>query len=320
MRRSERVYAIELWRFFFCIVVLGFHVGAEFNLPVFTAGYLGVEFFLILSGYGIGIFYKRNIAGKGPGERLYEIGVYIGKRLKQLYPLYFLAIASMLFIRIISENWRLGDIIAYLKAGYSEFILMQCGPMGGEVLISADWYVAAVFWAGIVVLIVLALTGKTGGLVLCPLAGIGIYGYYFKLICKIDVIFAHHAVLRAVAGVCMGVFICFVLDTLQEKEIVDRLREQKRLCMAGHIFAEISLALVVCYTFSGHRGWKDFAVIGVYIIALFLMLLTGARFGEKAECVFKRLGKSTYPIYILHMPVLKVLKLLLKVIKLLLGK
>lgn len=312
MQKSERVYTIELWRFFFCLAVLGFHIGAKFDVSVFTAGYLGVEFFLILSGYGIGMFYMKYMKGKKLGERFYELGIYIGKRLKQLYPLYFLAIISMLLIRTVSEGWGIRDVISYLKSGYAEFILMQCGPMGGEVLISADWYVAAVFWAGIIALLVLVFTGKAGGLIICPLLGIRIYAYYFKLICKIDVIFSYYAVLRAMAGVCCGVFICFLLDSLQERGIMDKFRSNKKLCKACHIFAEAVLVLVICYTFSGHRGWKDFAVIGVYIITLFLLLFTGVRFGEKAERVFKALGKTTYPLYILHMPVLKMVELLIR--------
>lgn len=312
MQKSKRVYTIELWRFFFCLVVLGFHVGDVFHLSIFTAGYLGVEFFLILSGYGIGMFYMKNMRRKNLGECFYEMGIYIGKRLKQLYPLYFLAIISMLFIRVVSEGWGIRDTVSYLKSGYAEFILMQCGPMGGEVLISADWYVPAVFWAGVIILLVLSFTGKMGGLVICSLMGTGIYAYYFWRICKIDVIFSYHAVLRALAGVCCGVFICFVLDILQERGIVDKFRSNKKLCMTCHIFAEAVLVLVICYTFSGHRGWKDFAVIGVYIIALFLLLFTGVRFGEKAERVFKTLGKMTYPLYILHMPVLRVVELLIR--------
>lgn len=232
--------------------------------------------------------------------------------MKQLYPLYFLAIISMLFIRVVSEGWGVRDTVSYLKSGYAEFILMQCGPMGGEVLISADWYVAAVFWAGVIALLVLVFTGKIGGLLICLLVGIRIYAYYFLLICKIDVIFSYHAVLRAVAGVCCGVFICFVLDILQEKGISEKFRAHKKLCMAGYVFANAVLMMVICYTFSGHRGWKDFAVIGVYIAALFLLLLTGVQFGEKTERVFKALGKTTYPLYILHMPVLKVVELLIR--------
>lgn len=310
-QKAGRVYIIELWRFFFCLAVLGFHVGAMFDLPVFTAGYLGVEFFLVLSGYGIGMFYMKNMKGKEVGERFYELGIYIGKRLKQLYPLYFLAITIMLFIRTVSEGWGISDVISYLKSGYAEFILMQCGPMGGEVLISADWYVAAVFWAGVIALLILTFAGKAGGLFICPLVGTGIYIYYFKLICKIDVIFSYHAVLRAVAGVCCGVFICFILDSLQESGVSDKLQSHKKLCITAHVVAQIALTLVIGYTISGHRGWKDFVVIGVYVVTLFLLLLTGVRFGEKAERVFKMLGKTTYPLYILHMPVLKVVELLI---------
>lgn len=310
MQKSGRVYTIELWRFFFCIAVLGLHVGTMFDLPVFTAGYLGVEFFFILSGYGIGTYYVKHMEQKQFSKQFYELGLYIGKRLKQLYPLYFVALLSVLIMRMVSQDWGMSGLFTYMKSGYAEFLMMQCGPMGGEVLISADWYVAAVFWAGIITLLLLILTGKTGGILICPLVGIGIYAYYLKLICKIDVIFSYHAVLRGIAGVCLGIFLCFLLRFLEERNMTEKLWAHKVFSCGCYILANIALLGTVIYMYAGHRGWKDFLVIGIYVISLFLLLATKVQPGERVERIFKGIGKTTYPIYILHMPVLELLKLL----------
>ncbi len=69
-----RDYTVELWRFVFCIVVLGFHFFSKTSYPFFRAGYLGVEFFFLLSGFGIWQFYLKKMAGQKLSDRLYQFG------------------------------------------------------------------------------------------------------------------------------------------------------------------------------------------------------------------------------------------------------
>ena len=112
----------------------------------------------------------------------------------------------MLFLRTWQYRWSISDIISYLKTGWAEFLMLQCGPLGNEVLISANWYVAAMFMGSILLLCLLMLTGRWGGLFICPVLLLSIYHYYFRLIRKIDVIYSYHAVLRALAGLSAGIF------------------------------------------------------------------------------------------------------------------
>ena len=106
-----RDYTVELWRFVFCIVVLGFHFFSKTSYPFFRAGYLGVEFFFLLSGFGIWQFYLKKMAGQKLSDRLYQFGLYIGSRLKRLYPFYFLSLLCMLFLRTWQYRWSISDII-----------------------------------------------------------------------------------------------------------------------------------------------------------------------------------------------------------------
>ena len=194
-RKSSRDYTVELWRFIFCIVVLGFHFFIKTKYSFFRAGYLGVEFFFVLSGYGIYSYYMKQMHGRKMGERLYQFGLYIGKRLIRLYPLYLISLLCMLVFRAVSEGWGLVRVLKYFSHGWAEFLMLQCGPLGNAVLISAHWYVAAFFWGSVILLAVLMVSGRVGGYVLCPIASVLIYRYYFNLIGKIDVIYSYHAVI-----------------------------------------------------------------------------------------------------------------------------
>ena len=306
-RKSSRDYTVELWRFIFCIVVLGFHFFIKTKYSFFRAGYLGVEFFFVLSGYGIYSYYVKQMKGKKIGERLYQLGLYIGKRLIRLYPLYLLSLLCMLVFRAVSGGWGFARVIAYFKHGWAEFLMLQCGPLGDAVLISAHWYVAAFFWGSVILLAVLMLTGRIGGYVICPIASVLIYRYYFNLIGKIDVIYSYHAVIRAVAGLALGIFVGFLAQLLWERVFETESVWKIRLRYALYVLANMALTGVVIYTNFGRRSKIDFLVIAIYAVAVFALFVTRIPLGEKKKALFARLSGVTYPVYLFQMPIIEMM-------------
>lgn len=317
-RKSSRDYTVELWRFIFCIVVLGFHFFIKTKYSFFRAGYLGVEFFFVLSGYGIYSYYIKQMKGKAFPDRLYQYGRYIGMRLIRLYPLYLVSLLCMLVFRAVSGGWNFAKIVSYMKMGWAEFFMLQCGPLGNAVLISAHWYVAAFFWGSVILLLVLMLTGRVGGYVICPVASILIYRYYFQLIGKIDVIYSYHAVIRAVAGLALGIFIGFtaqivwdkVFSGLQQKETEPLSRERNwmvYLRYSLYVLANLILSGVVIYTNFGRRSKSDFLVIAIYAVAVFALFATRIQVSEKKKALYARLSGVTYPIYLFQMPIIEML-------------
>lgn len=306
-----RDYTVELWRFVFCIVVLGLHFFSKTSYSFFRAGYLGVEFFFLLSGFGIWQFYLKKMAGQKLSDRLYQFGLYIGGRLKRLYPLYLLSLLCMLFLRTWQYHWSIREIIAYLKTGWAEFLMLQCGPLGNEVLISANWYVAAMFMGSILLLCLLMLAGRWGGLLICPVLSLSIYHYYFRLIRKIDVIYSYHAVLRALAGLGIGIFIGSLIRLLQEKVSQGKLSlristgKKKLLQELIYCLANGILAAIVIYTNFGRRSAGDFVVIALFAVCLFGLFLVKKEIPQKLSVVFQKLGAVTYPVYLFQMPIIE---------------
>ncbi len=314
LTKPSRDYTVELWRFIFCIVVLGLHFFAKTEYRFFRAGYLGVEFFFLLSGYGIYTYYIRKMQGKKFGEKWYLFGTYIGSRLIRLYPLYLISLLCMLAFRAVSKHWSFMDCISYFKRGWAEFLMLQCGPLGNEVLISPHWYVAAFFWGSIILLLVLMLTGRFGGYVLCPLASFFLYRYYFQLIGKIDVIYSYHAVLRAIAGLALGIFIGFLAQIFWEKWLEHAQEEKLRKTVRYVMFAlaNVLLAGVAVYTNFGRRSKIDFLVIGIFAISQLFLFSARVPVNEKKKALFARLSSVTYPVYLFQMPVIELLFWLLQ--------
>lgn len=300
---------LELWRFFFCMAVLGVHFFTKTNLNYFHAGYLGVEFFFLVSGYFIGSYYDKHLIGKPLRLRLQSVAAYAGSRLTRLYPFYLLALLLMLGVRIIrffnpaAPFMAICSGLSILKNCLAEFFLLQWTPLGNEVLISISWFVPAVFWGGLCFVLLLALTGRFGGFCLSPLISFFIYRYYFKLIGKIDVIASYHGILRGIAGIGFGVFIYFLCTALRAQTASYQL--SPFLSALPCIAASLLFLGLFIYTNFGHRSRWDFLVIALYGIGLFLLMSGSIKLPKPAEQLFLFLGKLTYPIYIFQMPIIE---------------
>lgn len=372
---KQRNTLLELWRFFFCMAVLGLHFFNQTEWDYFHAGYLGVEFFFLVSGYFIGSYYDKNQSGKSVGARPKSVFFYAASRFKRLYPFYAPALILMLsvkmFILLLSAQLitfkdclfyifttikksivaRLKSVLSYavsrfkrlypfyalalilmlgvrmfilllsaelitfkdcffyiltaMKNCFAEFLTLQWTPLGNEVLISAGWFVPAVFWGGLFFVLLLALTGRFGGYILSPLISFLIYRYYFNLIGKIDVIAAHHSVLRGIAGIGFGVFLYFLCKNFR-RLVANR---SKGPLIPGFfcIFASLLFLGIFIYTNFGRRSKWDFLVIALYGIGLLFLMSGSLKLPEPVNKFFLFLGKLTYPIYIFQMPVIELL-------------
>lgn len=313
---SKRNSLLELWRFVFCMSVLLMHFINSYNQTTggtgrfFHAGYLGVEFFFIVSGYFIGSYYDKNQANKTVSERLRSILSYAWSRLLRLYPLYITALILMLIVRTVFVGKSFNYIFTTVKNCFAEFFLLQWTTNNNGVLIFSDWYIPAVFFGGLCFVIILAFTQKIGGYVIAPIITFFIYRHYFSLIGKIDIISAHHGILRGIAGIGFGVFIYFIAKLLC-KPIIQYNISRIYSWIAGIISSFIFLAIFI-YTNYGRRSKWDFLIIALYGISILLLMSAQIKLPKKLEKFFSFLGKTTYPIYILQMPIIETIMYIIK--------
>ena len=304
---TKRNYLLELWRFFFCIAVLGLHFFSKVNIPLFDVGYLGVEFFFVVAGYFVGAYYVKKMQNLPLLQQVKAVGGYAVSRLKRLYPYYFFALLLMLFVRILTRQYGIGQVPSILKKCYAEFFMLQWTPIGNEVLISAGWFVPSVFFAGVFYVGLFAVCKNWTGYVIAPMCVLGIYGYYFRLIGKIDIIFSYHSVLRGIAGVGLGIFVFFLCEKLRNV-----VKERSWYPKLAVIIITILFFGVFIYTNFGRRSKWDFLVIALYGIGVLLLMAADVKGNEKVEKIVGLLGKSTYPIYIFQMPVIECILFLIE--------
>jgi hypothetical protein len=208
----------------------------------------------------------------------------------------------MLAVRASLNHYHLRDILTCIKSCLAEFFMLQWTPWGTEVLISSSWFVPAVFFGGLFFVLLLALTGKTGGLLISPLLSFFIYRYYFWIIGKIDIIFSYHGILRGIAGIGFGIFLYFICTWL--RLLISKTDLEPTISIVFCVFANLIFLGIFIYTNYGHHSKWDFLVIALYGLGLLLLMSSSVSVPRKLEKIFAFLGKTTYPVYILQLPII----------------
>ncbi|MCP3944636.1 MAG: acyltransferase [Desulfobacteraceae bacterium] len=119
--------ALSLFRFIAAVIIITFHFGKKANLisglpNLFTAGPQMVTFFFTLSGFVLTLaYYNRSFTKKQ----------FWTKRLKRIYPLYFLALAIVVLIDYYKGSFQPVPIflhLAFLQSWIPSFPLSLNGP------------------------------------------------------------------------------------------------------------------------------------------------------------------------------------------------
>ncbi len=283
---------IELNRFIFAVSVFIFHLCIYFNLEpaVFRGGFLSVEFFFFVAGY----FLSKNFK-KDPGIKF--AFYYIKDKIKKVYPMYVISLVIAVAADCIDKRtFRLINI--------PEFFMVQWLPFEGEVLNSPLWFMPALIFGGLF-LILLASLFKTKadvfGLFICPLLSVSIYVYFFVKEKKIDIIGSYYGIVRGVAGVALGWFIYSLLAQIKER------KEDSLICL---IISETMIFFLLVWENFAHRDRYNFIFI-VFLAVAFIFLIHGnVKVKDKTAKVFSVLGKISLPLYIFHVSFFRLIKAL----------
>lgn len=132
-----RILAIGLIIFAHLMQTLGKEIGGFFGCPNFyfvSLGGVGVSFFLILSGMAM---------EAGYGKVQINYGKFLYKRVKRIYPVYWLGLLFALGLELLLEkdnNWSIGELILNFS-GFQVF----AGKDWGEFIIPVTWFIGLIF-------------------------------------------------------------------------------------------------------------------------------------------------------------------------------
>ncbi len=306
---------IEFLRFVFTVGVLVHHAFAYFfdrkifrTFP-FRAGWLGVEFFLIVGGF---LLASHILKRAETGAEAQTTTKYMLRRLKMLYPPHWLCLAIMFAQHCFYKSLGIGEIVSDLFLSVPEVFLVQMGGMQPIRINNNDWYLSAMLLCSLFIYPLLRKMKTSYSRVLAPLFCFFIYGVLYQTtgsLTPTNVMVGpfFKGTLRAFAGMNLGVFsyeICRALD----KTELDKLKTA--LVRA----AEVVIYAAVLVTISMNFGAEVF--FGVTMLLALAVSITFSRYSvfglifRNSESAVSRivltLGRASLYIFIFQRVILEI--------------
>ena len=203
---------IDFLRILMALIIAVHHL-AEGKFP-FIGGYLGVEFFFILSGY----FAVEKTMRSGSDDCADALR-WTAKSYCTLFPYVFLSVAVRYALNAAMNGLTAFETVKSFLYGTFEMTMLAGLGMREAYLNGVLWYVTAIlvtlpfFYAAII-------KGRRFFLyVVCPVVPLMIYGYFAVTVGHIDAWngwlgICYQAIPRAWAGMCLGGAVHVVLDEI----------------------------------------------------------------------------------------------------------
>lgn len=304
---------IELMRFVFCLAVLFRHINHDVweaskawgRITFFKYGFMGVEFFFLVSGYLMAASIAKRAereAGGTPG-RTQDLGVetvrFLGHKLSGILPYHIVCCALMIVVCL--ARYRAGYVKTLIDALPSLLFLQRIGIGGGQVL-NVEWYIGSMLLAMLVIYPLCRRYYSVFSRLAAPAAGLLITGYLvYKTGCVagsgVWLGWTYKCNLRAIAEICLGIC-CF--------EVCRLIRGRQYTFVQRLLF---SLTEAVCYLMplvfmcsSVDRKYEGYVVM--MLAAAVTISFSGAGvLGERGvfqnrACMF--LGAVSLPVYLVQ--------------------
>jgi peptidoglycan/LPS O-acetylase OafA/YrhL len=290
--------SLEGWRGLLALCVVAFHFSyLYFGSNWAPFGYLGVDFFFLLSGFIIARQYEASIALRETDFRTFAV-----RRLARLWPLYITTIGAAIAINAymidadsqlkIQEYGHGPNFIAWviLQITMLGSLTQMAQPNGPVWSVSVEWVVNLAFFA-------LVWHYRRVSNILLWLLIIGCAGYMMAISPHSLETPTHYIpIARGIVGFCLG-WLIFRYHLLLPNVGVFSL----------YIF-EIGLLTLVIGLAACHTELLKYGVDYAFALVLFpaLMMVSLYRFGLTnfifSAPIFTFLGRISYSIYLLHYP------------------
>ncbi len=207
---SNRNNLVELARFLFSVLVIGYHVQMSFSgngTDLFENGALAVEFFFLISGY----FFARSlekINAKEKSNFALESCRFMGNKVKGILPTHLTATVLIIIVILICD---INSIGTKLLNGLPGIFLVQEAIVWNEAyanaLIVPEWYLSAMLLCMLVMIpIALLLRKKIKGILVIPvlLVVLGVIAVIYGLCTNWAFTSTFIYDLRAWGEICVG--------------------------------------------------------------------------------------------------------------------
>lgn len=314
-KKSNYNPEIDLLKFLFSLIIVVYHskyISALGDNAPFPYGFTAVEFFFMVSGFFMAKSSKK-YDNSQIGKSTFD---FILKKVKPLYLPFCIAFVGAFAIReigfFLNDGYTLVKMFKDIVASAGEWLfLMKTGVTFGRSFNGPTWYIGAMLLAMAILLPILLKYRdwflNIGSLVLAVM----LYGYAYTVKNTLNYLewsgFTTMAVIRAIAGIALGCFICSLTERLQAREF-----ELKKLGKVLLAVVELGLfALVLTIMSVTGKNHFDFVCV-IYMFFLTFIAFSGLT-GIKdilPKKLCSVLGDFSFYLYLCHRAITRLFPIL----------
>ena len=302
---------VELWRFIFSMMVLCFHVykylpgerayDGVVGLSFFSRGYIGVEFFFVLSG----ILMAYSVYNADERSRSLSLGrsttQFLKRKISSLMPMHLAVFVLLFAVLFFLNGWTLfGAAKVFLKSIPGLFFLQMSGIYGSYIN-HIEWYISVMLISMLILYPLLRKWYSSFTRIIAPITAIFILGYLSHTYnslggVKVWTEFGSKAMLRGLSEIALGT-VCFEASRcLSQKEFGAAGRALITAAEAVSLVAAIALCVV---TRPAAYDFYALAFIAVALTCAFTGKAYGSGLFQNRFCAY--LGKLSLPIYLVQL-------------------
>lgn len=274
-------YSINAAKIFFIYLIVVWH--SRLLDGIVNHGYIGVEFFFIMSGF----FLRKSFRNSDK-----NMLSYARRRIRKLYPHYILSFAIMLGVSVLTG--------VYVKESYNcvaeVFMLQNLGFTRGGVNYPC-WYLSVLFWGSLLLFGCMKYLGRPINTAILTMLPIFYYGYSIIFEDgRAEIWNTAHGVylplIRGLADLSLGIILYNIYEILQRKKLY---RFKMAVCVTEIVSFLLVIALIVCPL--------NLDVVTVLMISIFIL----ATLNEQSilECIgrfriVQWISQYEYAIFLNH--------------------
>lgn len=295
---------IEILRFIFCLFIILVHFPQEVRYSFGSTGYLGVEFFFMVSGLFLGKKLKKDkdLHRNEPiSDTLTSSWKYFLSRIKSIYPFYF---AAVVFFCILNISLKYIKFPSGILCCISDLLFLQIFKFPSISYTGTVWFLAALFFSLFILYPIVRryydiyIKYFSLPIILLNMGYIMRNFHSFEARPFFDSYLINPGILRAIAMLTLGMLV---------GELSDKFKKLN-LSKSGTIILTIAEPISYIYTFAYMFACRtesenrfDFAAVLFMFIGMVITVSGCSCFNGKFDNRFSLfLGKSSMILFMTH--------------------